>query len=77
MESRLATSSRIRHETTYADSDFSPNNNRILSKLELKIVLCLLIVLPFLSVTTTSNTNPTMSKLVGVDFEVYGRVQGK
>ncbi|KAF3429799.1 hypothetical protein E2986_11386 [Frieseomelitta varia] len=75
MKSRLATSSRIRHET-YADSDFPPNNNRILTKLELKIVFCLLVVLSFLSVTTTLNTNPTMSKLVGVDFEVYGRVQG-
>ena len=49
----------------------------MLIKLYLTIVFCLLITLPFLSVITSQNTNPKMSQLVGVDFEVYGRVQGK
>ncbi|XP_003489023.1 acylphosphatase-1-like [Bombus vosnesenskii] len=48
----------------------------MLIKLYLTIVLCLFITLPFLSVITSQNTNPKMSQLVGVDFEVYGRVQG-
>ncbi|XP_076752336.1 acylphosphatase-1 [Xylocopa sonorina] len=42
----------------------------------LKIVLCFLVVSTFISGITLENTNPTMSKLISVDFEVYGRVQG-
>ncbi|XP_017767543.1 PREDICTED: acylphosphatase-1-like [Eufriesea mexicana] len=48
----------------------------MLTKLYLKIVVSLLVVLPLFFEVTSQNINPTMSKLVGVDFEVFGRVQG-
>ncbi|KZC07435.1 PREDICTED: acylphosphatase-1-like [Dufourea novaeangliae] len=40
----------------------------------LKIVLCVLIVLS--QEVTSQTTNRTMSQLIGVDFEVFGKVQG-
>ncbi|XP_076166276.1 acylphosphatase-1 [Ptiloglossa arizonensis] len=42
----------------------------------LKIVLCFLVVSSSLPEVTSQDTNSTMSKLIGVDFEVFGRVQG-
>ncbi|CAK9832267.1 ACYP1 [Anthophora retusa] len=77
IESQLATSSQLTfYVRTNAHSAFSPNNDRMLTKFYLKIVLCLLVALPLLSEVTSQNNDATMTKLVGVDFEVYGRVQG-
>ncbi|CAL7943119.1 unnamed protein product [Xylocopa violacea] len=48
----------------------------MLTNQQLKIILCFLVVSTFISGLTLQDINPIMSKLVGVDFEVYGRVQG-
>ena len=42
----------------------------------LKIVLCHLVASSSLPEVTSQNPNTTMSKLVGVDFEIHGTVQG-
>ncbi|XP_076684850.1 acylphosphatase-1 [Andrena cerasifolii] len=42
----------------------------------LKIVLCQLVASSSLPEVTSQNPKPAMSKLVGVDFEVHGIVQG-
>ncbi|XP_029052140.1 acylphosphatase-1-like [Osmia bicornis bicornis] len=60
-------------ESANTRSCFS-SNNRMLIGSYFKIISCFFIVLPLLLEVTSENL--TMSKLVGVDFEVYGRVQG-
>ncbi|XP_053979380.1 acylphosphatase-1-like [Hylaeus anthracinus] len=54
----------------------SSNNDQILIEKYLKRVFCFLLVSSTLSEVASQDTHSTMSKLIAVDFEVYGTVQG-
>ncbi|XP_012148974.2 acylphosphatase-1 [Megachile rotundata] len=54
-------------------STFRPNNLTLTSKY-IKFISCFLLVFSFLFEGTSQDL--TISKMIGVDFEVYGRVQG-